>query len=101
VVLGCQSGNSCLVSCLSENTYLLEGEDGLTRTLTFRGGPVDGETHETEYPDARTVIVPMIGLAVQKWEVREPVPRIRPREMFRRGVYVRVGKRDLFWEGVE
>jgi hypothetical protein len=31
VVLGYQIGNSCLVPCLSEDTYLLEGEDGLIR----------------------------------------------------------------------
>jgi hypothetical protein len=37
VVLGCQIGNSCVVPCLSENTYLLEGEDGLSAILTFIG----------------------------------------------------------------
>jgi hypothetical protein len=31
VVLGYQIGNGCVVPCLSENTYLLEGEDGLIR----------------------------------------------------------------------
>jgi hypothetical protein len=31
VVLGYQIGNGCLVPCLSENTYLLEGEGGLTQ----------------------------------------------------------------------
>jgi uncharacterized coiled-coil DUF342 family protein len=30
VVLGYQIGNGCVVPCLSEDTYLLEGEDGLS-----------------------------------------------------------------------